>query len=258
MESLNDKEYSVETDGEGDALIMVHGLGGNANVWEPQVGALRRFFTVIRPDLEGSGFTPAQGDITIASHVADVVALMDSRGISSAHLAGHSMGTIVCQHVAAAQPQRVKSLVLLGPLAEPPEPARGALRDRAATARSEDMRPVSDTLVQVATSAATKVSHSERAAFVRELLVRQSAEGYARNCEALSAAQSADLTAITCPTLLITGDEDAVAPPAAVKRLVESIGDAEMFILTECGHWTPVECPHEVTDAMLNFYFGTD
>ena len=142
----------------------------------------------------------------------------------------------------------------MGPLAEPPEPARAAVRERAALARKEGVAPVADALVQAATSAETRAHQPAAAAFVREILMRQDAEGYARTCEALAAATSADLDKVRCPTLLVTGDEDAVSPPPAVKALGGRIAGARLIVLTGCGHWAPIEKPAQVTAALLNFY----
>ena len=122
MEIINGKQLAVETQGDGDAVIMVHGLGGTSNTYWPQVATLAKTFTVIRPDLEGSGRSPVKGKLSIAGFVADILALMKARDIKSAHFVGHSMGTVVCQHIAAKNPTKVKSLVLLGPLAAPPTP----------------------------------------------------------------------------------------------------------------------------------------
>ena len=253
---INGKDIAVEQQGDGDAVIMVHGLGGTGNSWYPQVGPLSRFCRVVRLDLEGSGRSPATGALSIASFVADVIALMDELDISTAHLCGHSMGTIVCQHIAAEHAERVKSIALLGPLAEPPEPARQAIRDRAAVARKSGMVPIADTLVEVAISAETRAHQPATAAFVREILMRQDAEGYARTCEALAAATSANLSHIRCPTLLVTGDEDGVSPPPAVKALGSRIKGSRVAVLPGCGHWTPIEKPTQVNGLILNFYYS--
>ncbi len=128
MEHINGKTLAVESQGEGaETVIMVHGLGGTSNAYHPQAALLARGFTVIRPDLEGSGRSPLQSEtLSIKGFAADIVALMKARKVRRAHLVGHSMGTIVCQHIAAAHPSRVASMVLLGPLAEPPPPAPAA------------------------------------------------------------------------------------------------------------------------------------
>ena len=244
----------VEQAGDGEAILMIHGLGGTANAWYPQATVLSKYFHVIRPDMEGSGRTPVKGKISIASLTKDVIKLMDKMAIKTAHLAGHSMGTIVCQHLAANYPKRVKSLALLGPLAEPPVPARSAILARAVIAREQGMAPIADSLVQAAISQQSKASNNAIAAFVREIIMAQGAEGYARNCDALAAANAADLSKIRCRTLLVTGDEDGVAPPPAVRKLSQQIKGSELIILSGCGHWTPIEKPAEVNEAFINFF----
>ena len=256
MMKINGKNMAVEVHGDGEAMLMIHGLGGSSNAWLPQCTVMSRTHKVVRPDLEGSGRSPVRGKLSIASYVKDMFALMDKLEIKSAHLLGHSMGTIVCAHMAAKAPSRVKSMALLGPVAQPPEPARQAIRDRAGLARKEGMVPIADTLVQVATSAETKASNLGVTAMVREILMRQDPEGYARTCEALAAAKAADFAKVKCPTLLITGDEDGVAPPAATVAMAKAIKKSETLIMSGCGHWTPIEKPTEVNDALLNFYFG--
>ncbi len=160
MEKINGKMLAIETQGAGEAMIMVHGLGGTSNTYWPQVATLAKNFTVIRPDLEGSGRSPAKGKLSIARFVDDMLALMKARKIRAAHFVGHSMGTVICQHLAAKSPAKVKSLALLGPLAEPPQPGRKGLKDRAGAARKNGMVPIADVLVEVSISAATRAHRS--------------------------------------------------------------------------------------------------
>ena len=258
METINGKMMAVETYGDSkDTVIMGHGRGGTSNTYHPQSSLLMRNFTVIRLDLEGSGRSPLQSkSLSIKGFANDIVALMAARKIRRSHLVGHSMGTIICQHIAASYPSRVASMVLLGPLAEPPAPAREVMRDRAKLARSNGMIPIADALLQVAISNTTRFHRPEIAAMVREILMRQTPEGYAATCEALSSAKSAALSKIKCRTLLITGDEDGVAPPAAVQGLSKSIKRSNVHILPECGHWTPIERAADVNALMANFYYG--
>ena len=256
METINGKQLAIDKhlQSGGAPLIMIHGLGGTSNVWCPQVSVLSGKFSICVPDLDGAGRSPLNGEISIASLMADVVAMMDAFDVEKAHLAGHSMGTIVCQHLAANHPQRVMSLALMGPVPALPEAARPVVRDRAAKARSEGMRPIADAIVEAATSSDTKTNQPAIAAFVRELLMRQDAEGYARHCEALADSQSADLAAIQCPTLLITGDQDKVAPPEVMEALRSQISGAQAHQMTGCGHWTTLERAKQVNYLMVKFY----
>jgi pimeloyl-ACP methyl ester carboxylesterase len=93
-------------------------------------------------------------------------------------------------------------------------------------------------------------------AFVRESLMRQSGEAYARVCEALAEAQAARVEQIACPVLLVTGDEDAVAPPQAVRAMAERLHRApstRVVVLPRCGHWTPIERVAECQAELRNF-----
>lgn len=249
------ERMAVEVDGSGDAVIMLHGLGGTSNTFTPQMEVVGRMRT-IRPDLPGSGRSAAHGTLSIQAFVDRVVAAARALGIERAHFVGHSMGTIVCCHIAAQNPGLVRSLALLGPLLAPPDAARKGLRDRAEKARAEGMAPVADAIVQAATSADTKSTQPVTVAFVRESLMRQDAEGYARTCEALAAAEPADVSRIKCKALLITGDEDAVAPPSGARAMAERMEAAQTLILSRCGHWTGIERAKDVNAALKNFYFG--
>lgn len=241
---------AVEVDGEGDAVVCVHGLGGTTNTWTPLLPALPRH-RVVRIDLPGSGRSqrayalaetaPGKGRLSIGVFVDAVLRVCGELGIRRAHFAGHSMGTIVCQHLAAREPALVRSLLLFGALAVPPEPAREGLRKRAALARSEGMFPIADTLVQAALSAHTRQTQPVTVAMVRESLLAQDPEGYARCCEALAAAEAARLEELGCPVLLVAGDEDAVAPVQTARAMAAKLGDARVETLARCGHWMTFE-----------------
>jgi 3-oxoadipate enol-lactonase len=251
------ERMAVEVDGTGDAMVMLHGLGGTSNVWSPQMPAVGARFRVIRFDLPGSGRSPSPASpISIAGLVDAVTRALRVLGVESAHFAGHSMGTIVCQHLAEREPAMVKSLALAGPVHALPEAGRQGVRDRAARVRAEGMAEVAETVLKAATSGDTKANNPVAVSFIRELLMRQDAEGYARNCEALAAAEGADLERIRCRVLLVTGDEDAIAPPSAARSMADRLPDARTTVLSRCGHWTTIERAAEVNHAFREFYFG--
>lgn len=254
MAQINGRRIAVDEYGNGEAMLLVHGLGGSSNFWRPIANAFKDRYRILIPDLPSAAGSELDPDVSIASISADLFALLDSMDVNKVHLVGHSMGTIVCQHMAAMQPHRVSSLVLLGPLAEPPAAARGALEDRAELARKHGMTPIADTISDVALSKATKRDKPNVQAFVREMLMRQSPEGYAVSCLALARAQRADPSAIKATCLLVTGDEDGVAPPANVKELESDLSSAELHVLDECGHWTVTERPGKVISLMTSYY----
>lgn len=245
----------AEDEGEGDAVVCIHGLGGSANSFGPLLPALARH-RVLRLDLPGSGRSQrAEGALSIERYVDAVQALCSRAGVTRAHVLGHSMGTIVAQHLAVQAPKLVRSLALFGPLIAPPEPARTAMRARATKAREgvAGLQDIVVALLQAALSSETRQRNPLAVAYVRESLMRQEPEAYARSCEALAGAQPAAVERIGCPTLLVTGDEDGVAPPQAVRLMAEKIIGARVLVLPRCGHWTPVEKPDECQRALTEF-----
>ena len=248
---------AAEVDGDGDAVVCIHGLGGSSNNWTPVMPALQRF-RVVRIDLPGSARSwRVEGPLSIEKHVQAVLSVCSRLNIERAHFIGHSMGTIVCQHLAVQQPSAVCSLALFGPLLAPADAGRAGLRTRAEKARSEGaegMQAIADAIVAAATSGETRQQRGTAVAMVRESLMRQQADGYARNCEALADAQPAAVENIRVPTLLVTGDEDAVAPPSAVRAMADRIAGSKVVVYPRCGHWTTFERPDECTRELRDFY----
>jgi pimeloyl-ACP methyl ester carboxylesterase len=249
----------VEDEGEGPVVVCVHGLGGSSNSFTPLMPALARH-RVIRVDLPGSGRSQrVEGPLSIDRFVQALVSMCNRLGVSAAHWVGHSMGTIVCQHLAVAEPALVQSLALFGPLMAPPDAARPALRARAVKARSDGaagMQDITQGLVGAALSADTRQRLPLAVAFVRESLMRQDGEAYARSCEALADAKAAAVERIAVPVLLVTGDEDGVAPPLAVRAMAEKLHAAtstRVVVLPRCGHWTPIERVDECQRELREF-----
>jgi 3-oxoadipate enol-lactonase len=247
---------AVEISGEGDPLLCIHGLGGSSNTWTPVMGALSQF-KVIRVDLPGSARSTLPKDtLSIDLYVRTIEQLLFALQLNAVHVAAHSLGTIVAQHFAVRNTESVKSLVLLGPLVAPPDPARPNIAARARLARQgiNGMQEIADAIVAAATSKETKEQQPTAVALVRESIMRQSPEGYAQSCEALAEAQGAKIEQISVPTLLVTGDQDGVAPVGAVSEMAERIKGSQMVAFNGCGHWTTFEKPQECMHEFKNFY----
>lgn len=249
---------AVEVDGQGsgDAILCIHGLGATSNFYTPTCLALANRYRVVRPDLPGSGRSPAREGLSIQLFVEAIARVARALEIERAHVIGHSLGSIVAQHLALQEPKLVRSLALLGPLLAPPDAGRQGLRDRAKKARAEGMAGIAEQILQAATSTDTRNNQPVAVALVRELVMRQDPEGYARSCEALAAAEAADIARIACPTLLVTGEEDAVGTPSGARAMAERIAGARLVILPRCGHWTTLERPVESNAALKEFYAG--
>jgi 3-oxoadipate enol-lactonase len=243
----------AEVAGDGFPVVMLHGLGGTGNMFQPQMAALAAY-RVVRFDLPGAGRSPRPVAPLTMEGIADAVrAALHGLGVARAHFIGHSMGTIVCQHLAAGEPSLVASLALFGALAEPTDAVRGGLLNRARLARSGGIAEIADQIIAGALSAHSREHFPAVVAFVRESVMRQDPESYAQNCEALSKATAADPRRIAAPALLVTGDADAVNPPSVAQALTDRIKGATFSTLDRCGHWAPVEAPQDSNRRLLDF-----
>jgi pimeloyl-ACP methyl ester carboxylesterase len=115
------------------------------------------------------------------------------------------------------------------------------------------MQEIADAIVAAATARETKETAPAVLALVRESVMRQTPEGYAQCCAALAKAQAAAVEEINVPTLLVTGDQDGVAPPAAVEAMAARIANSRTVVLKACGHWTTFERPQECIKELNDF-----
>jgi pimeloyl-ACP methyl ester carboxylesterase len=109
-----DIELSYERSGAGEPLLLIMGMSGTALHWgEPFLEELRRDFELIVYDHRGVGRSSRlEGSVTTAQMASDAAALLDALEVPSAHVLGISMGGMIAQELALAQPERVRTLGL--------------------------------------------------------------------------------------------------------------------------------------------------
>lgn len=265
------KRLNAKRTGKGpEAIVFIHGLGGSSLVFEPLfhehgLGAeFQSHYTSLLFDLEGHGLSPtkATSKLTIASYAQDVEHLLEEDSTLSTKdgitIVAHSMGCLVALLLASQNPSRVKRLVLLGPPPAPLPPAAAeASLQRAAVVREEGLRNVAFSVAAAATSAKTQSDRPLSLAAVQMSLLSQDPEGYAKGCSALAGAKDMNIDFLrigkTAKTLIITGAEDKVSPPAHVERIAGACGNAEVVILPDVGHWHVFEDIEGVSNAVRSF-----
>jgi pimeloyl-ACP methyl ester carboxylesterase len=114
---VNATELYYECVGCGPPLLLIHGLGSSGDDWAFQRDEFAGHFTLILPDLRGSGRSAKPpGPYSIAQFAADLWALLDALGIDSCAILGFSLGGAVAQEMALAQAHRVSKLALCNAL----------------------------------------------------------------------------------------------------------------------------------------------
>lgn len=253
MTALTVGGIAVEAAGEGFPVVMIHGLGGTSNTFQPQLESLRDH-RVIRIDLPGAGRSPlGYARPSLENFADDVVRVVGALGVGRAHFAGHSMGTLVCQKIAADRSDLVESLILFGAIIEPSEGMRTGLPTRARTARSEGMAPIADGIVENALSPDTRANRPAAVAFVRESIMRQEPEGYAQHCEALAQMQAVDHRRIAVPALIIAGESDGMATASVARDLAGRLKSARVTVVENSGHWLTIERPDACNRTLSEF-----
>ncbi len=250
--SLPDLVLHLRADGPDDAppLLLLHSLGTDHRVWQPQVEALARTFRVLRPDLRGHGASgvPA-GPYAIEGMARDLCDALDSLGVERLPAVGLSIGGMIAQSLAAQAPHRVSALGLIDTALAIP-PAR-LWRARAATVRAEGMAAIAGAVLA---RWLTPKADPDAAARLRALLLATDPEGYAGAAEAIAAADLTESTRrLRLPALVLVGAEDEATPLACAARLKDAIPGAEMRVLPGAAHIPTLEQPRAVTEALLAF-----
>lgn len=242
-----------EFEASADPLIFVHGGGLDHSVWLLQ----SRYFAhhghgVLVIDLPGHGKSGGEALASIPDMADWVVRMMDAAGVESATLVGHSMGALVVHETAARHPQRVSRIFLIG--ISVPMPVTDALLSSA----KADKHAAFDMVNAWGHGSNAHVGGNQAPGMwmigggIR--LLERSPPGvlYAdlNACnEYRDGLESSAL--IACPVHLILGEEDRMTPVSAAQPLIETLSDARVTVLANCGHMLMAERPGEVLDLLI-------
>lgn len=99
--------------GEGEPLIILHGVFGSSDNWQTLGKVFAEHHKVYLVDLRNHGNSPHSQEFDYPLMVADIIELMEDEQLETAHILGHSMGGKVAMHLATSHPQRVKKLIVV-------------------------------------------------------------------------------------------------------------------------------------------------
>jgi 3-oxoadipate enol-lactonase / 4-carboxymuconolactone decarboxylase len=244
----------LQADGppQGEAVLLLHSLGTNLHVWDPQAAALARTHRVLRPDLRGHGLTDAPpGDYTMAQLARDALAVLDALEVRRAHVGGVSIGGRIAMEMAAAAPDRVASLMLCDTALEfrPPE----MWQQRMDAVAQGGMAAIADAVMERWVLDQSLPSSK----VLRRMLLRTDPAGYAGCAAALRDTRAADVAGrIKCPATVVVGDRDASTPPTAARAVQEAIPGSGMVTIEGAAHIPNFEREAEVTGALLGHMRG--
>lgn len=255
-----DAALHLEVEGEGTVpIVLLHGFGGSARNWRPQLRTLKDGFRVAAFDVRGharSEAPPAAAAYRPECFVADVCRVLDFLGAERAIVGGLSMGAGIAARFAAAHPERTAALAIV---ALPPG-ARGSSRQRNWSLAFADALDREGTAAAGARYAwGPESGLDERAGKLVQLgFTEHPAHALAHTLRELLAVQpdaetlGRALAPLGQPTLLLVGDRDPVSLEPT-RRLALALETAELVIVPGAGHAVNLEARDAVSAALRAF-----
>lgn len=235
--------------GQGRPVVLLHGVGLNAEVWKPQIERLRGTYRVIAPDMPGHGGSPCPEEPpTLERYVESAAPLIGSLP-EPALVIGHSMGAMIALELAARVPSKVCAVAALNAVFERAAEASAAVRARAAMldgTRTPDPTPTLQRWFGHRMS-------PERAAcdsWLREV----DPKGYRLAYTAFAEAQGpsrAVLRSLTCPALFATGALEPNSTPEMSRTMAALAPDGRALVVEGAAHMMPLTHARVVNDAIL-------
>lgn len=235
-----------ESWGEGTAqgaVVLVHELGGTLQSVADLGRALATRRRVVAFDQRGAGLSekpPAPWTLVdLADDIDGLLSALDLHG--PVHLVGTAMGAVTALHFAMRHGRSLASLVLIDGTSEITASARDYIRARAERVRREGMRPVLDQ--SFANAFRGIPAAAERWAWYRERFVTHAPESYANHSEALAAMTlgKGDLDAVSCQTLVLTGEHDFIWPPSTGRALASMLPRATFAVIEGAAHFPAIQ-----------------
>jgi len=235
----------VRSWGSGPTLLCLHGLGGGAHFFSGLGPMLADRWRVAAVDLPGSGFDPSTGPFSFNDAATSVADWIRCDGLGRSCLVGHSLGTIVALEVIRHAPELVSGLIAVGGLPQALPDARARIAARRDHIRQHGLRGLGDGVAAANMSRRTCEERPELVGLFSRLFEQQDAPAYASMADALVEWTARPLPPLdTVPCLVLTGDEDAYAPPDDVRAFAATLPQGtRVEILRDCGHLPFLERP---------------
>jgi len=236
-------------------VLLLHGIGGNADQWRHQLHGLADTYDVVAWDAPGYGGTddPHVG-WTMADFARCLAGLLDALDIARAHVVGQSWGGVLAQELYREHAHRFLTLTLSDTYAAGSQAQ--SERDASLHARLQALETM--TPMEMAVARAPVVLGPDPTPDVlsetEAMLAAIHPAGYRVAAIALANANALDvLPRIAVPTLVITGEHDRVVPPSAGAWLQQQIADSRLVSIAAAGHLAGQEQPAAYNAALRTF-----
>ena len=240
----------------GDVIVFLHGIGGNAAYWKPQLSFFGQWFQAVAWNMPGYGTSAALPKMTFPALAESLERLLGTLPAERVHLVGHSMGGMVAQEYMVQQANRIRTLTLFATSSAFGKPdgewQQNFIRQRLKPLDDGgNMEAVASQMVQGLFGVNPDPALVEAASIS---IASCPPESYRAAVQCMvSFDRRTELTQIQTPTLLLTGDQDNLAPPSMMGKMAGEITDSRFQCLAGAGHLASLEQTEKFNEVVLEF-----
>lgn len=255
--SVNGVGLAVELEGDGPAVLFLHGFPLDRTMWRAPAESLAGWRR-IAPDLRGMGKSDAPDlGYSMSTYAGDLLALLDRLEVERVVLVGLSMGGYIAFEMLRQARHRIRGLVLMDTRAEADsEEGRRGREAMIASVRERGTVAVADAMLPKLLAPGTPARDPGLVANLRRIVSDTPVSGVVGALTAMrDRPDSTPLLATLAglPTLVVGGEDDAIIPPAATRDLAHAIPGAELSIVPGAGHVPPLEQPGITSGVIREF-----
>lgn len=247
--------------GAGPPLTFIHGLGWDHQMWLPALERYSGRYRVIAGDSRGHGQSDKpDGPYTMAQFADDWAAALQSISALPGCVVGLSQGGMIAQALAIRAPHLIKALVLVSTTCKEDPETVANMSERLENMRKTGARAGAEI---AARSIFSDGFRSANPAYINAFVDARAAQAQEPLISAMAALKDFDFCAgleqLDMPTLVISGTEDTLTPPAAMREVAAHIPGAELVEMAGAGHIIPVEQPEaffKTIDTFLSQHYA--
>lgn len=256
--AVGDLHLNVVEQGSGRPLLLVHGFPLDHSMWNGQITELAKNFRVIAPDLRGFGQSEVTiGTVTMQQFADDLAGLLDALEVKEPVVfCGLSMGGYIGWQFVARHRKKLAALIIADSRAVADnEKAAAGRKEIADKVEKEGTKVVADAMLPKLFPAGDVDRGADFVKATQAVMLAAPPSGVAAALRGMAARPdfTRELAKIDVPTLIICGEEDAIAPPAEMQEIAKAITGAKYVSITGAGHMAPLEKPAEVNAAIRAF-----
>lgn len=259
---VGDRFISYLDEGEGDPIILLHGIPTWGYLWHKLTPVLAKQWRVLVPDLPGFGYSDKSDrfDRSIARQAEWVDQWMEQLGIEQARIVAHDIGGGVALRLATLFPKRVSGLCVMNTVCYDSWPIEAMLQLGHPAARRKISASKTITMLKLALKQGFASSSED--GLLEGLLAPYTTEvgkrSLVRNAASLNTNLTTEIThllgRIQVPTLILWGEDDVFQLLKYGERLAQDIPNARLVRIKDARHFVMFDRPEEVERQVLEFW----